>query len=95
LPELHVVWSPWPYAAGFSRSGPILIDATVRVRVREFEPGLLPGTPRSEGYLRLASSLVNFSSDLLLVVLHNFGAGGVPANVVSRHESTREQGVPS
>jgi hypothetical protein len=59
---------------------PITVSGTTQVRARAFEPGLLPGTPRSEAYVQLASSLVNFSSDLPLVILHNFGGGTVPAN---------------
>ena len=59
---------------------PITVSGTAQVRARAFAPGLLAGTPRSESYLQLASSLVSFSSDLPLVVLHNFGGGTVPAN---------------
>ncbi len=61
-------------------ASPFTVSGTALVRARAFESGLLPGTPRSEAYLQLASSLANFSSDLPLVVLHNFGGGTVPAN---------------
>jgi hypothetical protein len=69
-----------PIASSPVYAGPIAVTGTVLVRARSFEPGLLPGTPRSEAYLQLAASLANFSSDLPLVVLHNFGGGTVPAN---------------
>ncbi|MCL4179633.1 MAG: lamin tail domain-containing protein [Verrucomicrobia bacterium] len=59
---------------------PINVSGTVMVRARSYEAGLLPGTPRSEAYVQLASSLANFTSDLPLVILENFGAGTVPAN---------------
>ncbi|MEW6158352.1 MAG: lamin tail domain-containing protein [Verrucomicrobiota bacterium] len=59
---------------------PINISATTQVRARSFESGLLPGPVRSESFIALASSVVNFTSDLPLLIIHNFGAGSVPAN---------------
>jgi hypothetical protein len=61
-------------------SGPITITNTVQVRVRAFETGLLPGPPRSECYVMLAANVINASSDLPLMIIHNYGAGTVPAN---------------
>ncbi|MBX3732799.1 MAG: CotH kinase family protein [Verrucomicrobiae bacterium] len=61
-------------------TGPIGISATTQVRARAFEADLLPGPPSSEIYVQLAASLAGFSSDLPVMILHNFGAGGVPGS---------------
>lgn len=59
---------------------PLPITTSVLVRARAFVDGLLPGDVRSEGLVALDPSVINFSSDLPLAVLHNFGGGTVPAN---------------
>ena len=61
-------------------AAPITIAGTVQIRARAFEPGLLPGKPRSESFVQLAASVVNFTSDLPILIIHNFGQGTVPAN---------------
>ncbi|RME94270.1 MAG: hypothetical protein D6766_06270, partial [Verrucomicrobia bacterium] len=61
-------------------TGPLRLDAPTLIRARTYVPGLLPGDVRSEAYVPLAANVYNASSDLPLVVIHNFGAGGVPAN---------------
>ena len=61
-------------------AGAITMAATRQVRARAFEAGLLPGPIRSESYLQLNGNVLGFSSDLPLVVIHNFGAGAVPAS---------------
>jgi hypothetical protein len=61
-------------------NAPIPIATPVLLRARSFAPDLLPGDVRSEGYVPLSASVVNASSDLPLAILHNFGAGTVPAN---------------
>ncbi len=53
---------------------PIRITATTRVKARIFEPGREPGPVRDRTYLRLASDIRNFSSDLPLVIIDSFGA---------------------
>jgi hypothetical protein len=58
---------------------PIDVTGTTQIEARAFVAGLLPGPPRVETYLALDASLLNFSSDLPLVVIHNFGAGSVPS----------------
>ncbi|HVR34581.1 MAG TPA: lamin tail domain-containing protein, partial [Methylomirabilota bacterium] len=67
-------------------SSPIFINSTTQVRARAFEPGLLPGLPATGLYLQLASSLTGFTSDLPLLVIHNFGAGSVPASPVTERQ---------
>ncbi len=59
---------------------PITVAGTVQVRARAFEPRLLPGRPRSESFVQLAASVVNFTSNLPILIIHNFGQGTVPAN---------------
>lgn len=56
-------------------AGPLDISTNVLVRARALEPGLLPGPVRSEGYLAVGATLLNRTSDLPQVVLHNFGGG--------------------
>ncbi len=53
---------------------PIRIFATTRVKARIFEPGREPGPVRDRTYLRLASDIRNFSSDLPIVIIDSFGA---------------------
>ncbi|MFT6861847.1 MAG: hypothetical protein ACJAVK_000400 [Akkermansiaceae bacterium] len=59
-------------------TGPITINGSTLIRARAFITGALPGPGRSEGYLKLASSEANFSSDLPVVLLSTFGAGPPP-----------------
>ena len=59
-------------------TGPIRITNTMQIRARAFVEGLLPGDPRSEQYILLSSTVTGFKSDLPVVILHNYGAGGVP-----------------
>jgi len=72
-----------PTAGSLLYTSPININATTQVRARAFEAGLLPGPVTSEVYLQLASSLAGFTSDLPVVILHNFGAGSVPGSPVT------------
>jgi hypothetical protein len=67
-------------------SSPIPVHGTLQVRARAFEPSLLPGPPASAIYLQIASSLAGFTSDLPIVVLHNFGAGSIPASPVTQRQ---------
>lgn len=59
---------------------PLIITGTVQIRARAFETGLLPGPLRSESYVQLAANVLNFTSDLPLMIIHNFGAGSFPAS---------------
>ncbi len=54
---------------------PIPVTNSLQVRARVFADGLLPGPPHSETYLLLHSGLVNFTSDLPVLVLHALGKG--------------------
>ncbi|MHC1764315.1 MAG: lamin tail domain-containing protein [Verrucomicrobiia bacterium] len=60
-------------------SAPITVSGTVQVRAISFGPGLLPSTPDSRTYLQIDTTAAEFSSDLPVVVIHNFKGGRVPA----------------
>jgi len=59
-------------------SGPIDLTSSKQIRARAFTPGLLPGTPRTEMFCRLDGTIPTFTSDLPVMVLHNFGKGRPP-----------------
>src|SRR5207249_4945177 len=59
----------------------INITNSVQVRVRSFEPGLLPGPIHSESYILLAANVINFTSNLPAIVIHTLGAGSISASV--------------
>jgi len=69
-----------PSAASPIYSAPLTIDRTLEVRTRAFEVGLLPGPPRSEHFIRLDASVQSVTSDLPIMILHNYGGGSVPAS---------------
>jgi len=68
-----------PTEASPAYTGPIAITNTMQVRARVFEPGLIPGPPRSESFVMLSGPVVNATSDLPMVILHNYAGGSVPA----------------
>jgi hypothetical protein len=61
---------------------PLTISSSTQVRARAYpaQPNYFPGPPRSETFLRISSAAAGFSSDVPLVLLHNFGAGGLTAS---------------
>jgi hypothetical protein len=61
-------------------TAPIPVAGTVQVRARAFpKSGVhFPGPIRSENYIRLNTNVLNFSSDLPLIIIHNFGQGAYP-----------------
>ncbi len=68
-----------PTVASPAYSGPLPVNASVRVRARAFSAGLLPGPVRSEYFVQLQPSGASVTSSLPLVLLHGFGRGAVPA----------------
>ena len=60
-------------------AAPLMVTNSTRLRAQVFAPGLWPGEIRSEHFICLDAGVLSFSSDLPLMVLHNFGAGAVPA----------------
>ncbi|MBK7998621.1 MAG: lamin tail domain-containing protein [Verrucomicrobia bacterium] len=67
-----------PSASSPLYTGPITVDQTLQVRARAFETGKLPSTPISKTYIEISPDVVNFSSDLPMVIVHNFGQGTLP-----------------
>jgi hypothetical protein len=63
-------------------TSPISITNTVQVRARSFAGGLLPGPLQSETYVRLDPTAASFTSDLPVIIIHNFGAGTVPVSAL-------------
>jgi hypothetical protein len=61
-------------------SAPISIQSSTRVRARGFEPGLAPSPIVSESFLSLAADVQNFSSNIPVIVIENFGGGSVPSD---------------
>ncbi len=62
-------------------AGPLTIDGTMQLRARAFPKSgaFLPGPLRSESYIQLNPNVLNFNSDLPLIIIHNFGQGAYPA----------------
>lgn len=58
----------------------ITINSSTLIRARAFITGALPGPGRTEGYLKLAGSEADFSSDLPVVMLSTFGKGPPPGS---------------
>ncbi|NQT82999.1 lamin tail domain-containing protein, partial [bacterium] len=59
-------------------TGPRTIATTTLVRAKVFEPGGGESPTVSETYIGLESDVVNFSSNLPLVILENFAGGWMP-----------------
>ena len=70
-----------PTASSPLYTGPLSIGHNVQVRARAFSSNTndFPGPVRSETYVRLNANVLSFSSDLPLVVIHNFNGGTPPS----------------
>jgi len=63
-------------------AGPLaLSNQAVQLRARAFVPGLLPGRPSTHVQLPLATTVARFTSDLPVIVIHDFNRGRPPADV--------------
>jgi hypothetical protein len=62
-------------------TGPLNVTGSVQVRARAFstQPNTLPGEPTSETFLQITAGAASFSSDVPIVLLHNFGGNTPPA----------------
>ena len=71
---------------------PVAIESSVMVRARCFRQGSIPGSSVSNGYLKLAGNLHNFSSNLPVVVVQDFKDGNIlpdpdiPQGTLLRHQ---------
>src|SRR5262249_896212 len=70
-------------------AAPLIISNTVQVRARAFLPNTnyFPGPPNTASYIALSNTVVNFSSDLPIVVLHTVGTANIPTGFPSPDES--------
>jgi hypothetical protein len=59
-------------------SAPIAINGSTLVRARAFKVGALDGLGKTEGFMKIAASEADFSSDLPVVMLSTFGKGAPP-----------------
>lgn len=62
-------------------TAPLTINNTTQVRARAFpiQTNYFPGPLHTETYVGINPAAAQFSSDVPLVLLYNFGAGGLPA----------------
>lgn len=69
-----------PTRASALYTAPIFVSDSVQVRARAFprQPGLFPGPPRTENYIRISAAAAAFNSDLPVILLHNLAGGNVP-----------------
>jgi hypothetical protein len=75
-------------------SSPLNLSTSLQVRAQVYAPGLFPGPVRTESFLALSANVVNFTSDLPILIIHSFGGGRLngtsylPA-VMTIHEPVR------
>lgn len=62
-----------PNAGSPAYTKPLAITNSVHVRARAYAPGLTPGPPRSEAYVRLEPDAAKFTSKLPLLLIETFG----------------------
>jgi hypothetical protein len=72
---------PGSNTVAYTNGTPIPVSNTIAIRARAFEAGKLPGPVTTKFYIGLATqtNVVNFSSGLPIMILHNYGQGVVPA----------------
>ena len=58
-------------------SSPLNITNSAQVRAAVFAAGLYTGPVRTESFIALNPNVVNFTSDLPIMVIHSFGAGRI------------------
>ena len=60
-------------------TAPLTINSTTQVRARIIETGLSAGPVETANYSRLGTDVANFSSQLPILLIENFGGGGIPS----------------
>lgn len=62
-------------------TAPLNINSSVQVRARAYSTAtnIFPGPPGTETYLQISAGAAGFSSDLPIVLFHNFNGGTPPA----------------
>lgn len=71
-----------PSATSPAYSGPIPISVTTQIRARAYPttPGYYPGPASSETYLQIDAGAAGFTSDLPVIIFHDFAAGIPPSS---------------
>jgi hypothetical protein len=59
----------------------ITLTSATQIRARSFVSGLLPGPLHSETFVPLSNPVATFTSDLPVLLIHDFNGGRPPANV--------------
>jgi hypothetical protein len=67
-----------PSASSTLYASPLSISASMMVRARAFKADLSPSPIISGTFIGLAADVRNFNSNLPIILIDNFGAGGVP-----------------
>lgn len=62
---------------------PIQISSSVQVRARAFstQPNVFPSEPRSETFVHISAGAAGFTSDLPIILLHNFSGNTPPSSI--------------
>lgn len=69
-----------PTASSSLYTSPLNIGSSILLRARSFEAGLAAGTVTEEGFIRLSSTALSFSSDIPVVIMERFSGGPTAAN---------------
>lgn len=69
-----------PTEASPSFGADLDLTTAVQIRARSFQANLLPGPVRSETFIPLSDPVYSFTSDLPVMIIHDFGKGRPPAN---------------
>lgn len=93
LPVYFTVDGSLPTMESLPYAAPITMTASTQIRARVIEVGALPGEVSSWSYSRASSSLTEFTSQLPIMVIENYGAGAVP-NAGWNQTNTNVQQVP-
>jgi hypothetical protein len=62
-----------PTSGSSAYGAPLVLTNSAQVRARAYQAGLLPGPPRGEAYLRLATNVLGFTSTLPVLIMETFG----------------------
>ncbi|HEY0550194.1 MAG TPA: CotH kinase family protein, partial [Verrucomicrobiae bacterium] len=62
-----------PTSSALVYETPFIITNSAHIRARAYQDGLLPGPPRGEGYLKLLTNVLDFTSTLPVLVMETFG----------------------
>jgi len=71
----------------FRYTNAISVTNTLAVRARAFAPGLLPGPVTTKSFIGLANqtNILNFNSDMPVMIIHNYGQGTIPNVTTVEH----------